>query len=924
MRTLDDALLAEQKKYELDYVLRMTFTLDADEVVLEKDVIKKLNHLEEPWQINAKEVKFDNSDSYFTSKSLKGYKAVIEYGLRAKGGPLYSAASPMWVTGQQMGSIPGELECELTMLGIPDMMDEDTALEDYIPSENREHRDSGEETTQETDYTLIKEIELTESLPYARVSFQLKTSSASGVAYGRVYKNGAAIGTIRSNGTVEYQTFSEDFTGWSAGDLIQIYAKISNASYIASVKGMEIYSVDAAIYKTTKTILIEIAGATLPCFSHCQAFPIVFDSEDSLIDTYCPKDGIRFFEGSTRLAAFRRALEFCGCACRFGHDGKIHIFVPTVSGECYDSEYDMTEGQHTFFGQYYRETLVMPNFIIVKSLKDDDPQYSGEAVDTDSFAKIPKKKSFRMSLESDAQAGEIAQVILARAQLHSEAGIVEVPLNCGSELFDYVKVNDLEREGVSRIGNIGWLRRRAEPERNIYHMRFGFGDPPIVRSTREMYRALEKMGAHFERLTVKDAYIENLLVENIDAYWIDDEGNIDSSQMTPDFLDNIPQGEHYGLYKRMHLDASELYFVSNTIYTLRLPGEAVAKLWKSTEAPLFPETKDLWIDTNYTPNKVMRWSGSEWQELPAADVADLEKGIFIREVKETSLTADGLVMLHKVDTSGEFDLLYKADMSAHHLLLSAVIQSSSYRTSSDAEKTTWNAKVKTFVQASPPAGAGMGDLWFDSDDGYKVYRWTGAAWVTVQDGEITELRTDIEAGNIALSSLTTISGQWYNQSGLLMNAAYGIRLYGGQVAFSTHPSYADALNNTNIQVYAGTDGKLYAGAGAVALSSLGVKVKGAKLTLQDSAGGHSASLYVGTDGYLHAVAWTLLTSHLRPYGGLVRNIGSFYPYRYGNVFGDPVLTSTPLGGTVEGQVRATLGGSGDIKIYSNGAWRTNT
>ena len=49
---------------------------------------------------------------------------------------------------------------------------------------------------------------------------------------------------------------------------------------------------------------------------------------------------------------------------------------------------------------------------------------------------------------------------------------------------------------------------------------------------------------------------------------------------------------------------------------------------------------------------------------------------------------------------------------------------------------TADGKVTTFVQAAAPTAEGVGDLWMDSDDGNKLYRWSGSAWVAVQDTAI--------------------------------------------------------------------------------------------------------------------------------------------------------------------------------------------
>lgn len=52
----------------------------------------------------------------------------------------------------------------------------------------------------------------------------------------------------------------------------------------------------------------------------------------------------------------------------------------------------------------------------------------------------------------------------------------------------------------------------------------------------------------------------------------------------------------------------------------------------------------------------------------------------------------------------------------------------------DSAKTTADSKAKTFFQASAPADVGVGNLWYDTDDGYKRYRADGSAWVAVPVG----------------------------------------------------------------------------------------------------------------------------------------------------------------------------------------------
>ena len=49
---------------------------------------------------------------------------------------------------------------------------------------------------------------------------------------------------------------------------------------------------------------------------------------------------------------------------------------------------------------------------------------------------------------------------------------------------------------------------------------------------------------------------------------------------------------------------------------------------------------------------------------------------------------------------------------------------------------TADGKIETFFQATPPTASGYGDIWFDTDDGYRIYTWNGSAWVDSQDTDI--------------------------------------------------------------------------------------------------------------------------------------------------------------------------------------------
>ena len=50
-----------------------------------------------------------------------------------------------------------------------------------------------------------------------------------------------------------------------------------------------------------------------------------------------------------------------------------------------------------------------------------------------------------------------------------------------------------------------------------------------------------------------------------------------------------------------------------------------------------------------------------------------------------------------------------------------------------------NSKIKSYYQNDAPTGGTYveGDLWFELDNGNKAYRWSGSAWVAVQDTKVT-------------------------------------------------------------------------------------------------------------------------------------------------------------------------------------------
>jgi len=111
-----------------------------------------------------------------------------------------------------------------------------------IASDTLQFSNDTERHTASATYVKLKEILINEAINAVRIKFDLKVSAGSGIyVYGRIYKNGVAMGTERSTTSTSYVTFSEDFAGpFVAGDLIQLYGR-KDTVYECYVRNLRLY-----------------------------------------------------------------------------------------------------------------------------------------------------------------------------------------------------------------------------------------------------------------------------------------------------------------------------------------------------------------------------------------------------------------------------------------------------------------------------------------------------------------------------------------------------------------------------------------------------------------------------------------------------------------------------------------------------------
>lgn len=103
----------------------------------------------------------------------------------------------------------------------------------------------------------------------------------------------------------------------------------------------------------------------------------------------------------------------------------------------------------------------------------------------------------------------------------------------------------------------------------------------------------------------------------------------------------------------------------------------------------------------------------------------------------------------------------------------------------DAGKVSFDARalgaISTYYLASPPTGAQQGDLWVDTDDGNKLYRYDGVAWVSIRDNGITQAVQDAAGAAAAVDGkITTYAQDNPPGGGTVGVPQVGVNLSGGE------------------------------------------------------------------------------------------------------------------------------------------------
>ena len=267
------------------------------------------------------------------------------------------------------------------------------------------------------------------------------------------------------------------------GDLQMVFSLAGLFNIWGLQEATEPYLPDRVNTTTVKGHLDALAGATMTGFTTYPAHTITYDSgyDDSIIDTFTPKDAFRVGKGESRLSVFRKLIGYTKDKARIENDAgtaTVHIFLPTTTGASYDYEYNdaLDSANHNFFSKSTRTRLVLPNKVVVKNHPDHTDSFSGEDTDAASFAALGSSKyitkTYYVRAASNAECALIAEARMQAFQLAAERGAGRAPLNVGQELFDYIKITD-SAASDTRIGNIGAIIENYRPGTFEFEFRFG-------------------------------------------------------------------------------------------------------------------------------------------------------------------------------------------------------------------------------------------------------------------------------------------------------------------------------------------------------------------------------------------------------------------------------------------------------------------
>ena len=198
--------------------------------------------------------------------------------------------------------------------------------------------------------------------------------------------------------------------------------------------------------------------------------------------------------------------------------------------------------------------------------------------------------------------------------------------------------------------------------------------------------------------------------------------------------------------------------LSTSITSLTATVNTKNKTYRQAAAPTSGMTAgDVWYDSDDS-NKPYRYSGTAWIATEdtriAANAAAITAEQTARANADTALASRATALEAIVNSATDGNAALKARIASEESARAS--GDSAISTTVTSLTATVNTKTKTYLQAAAPtSGMTAGDIWYDSDDGNKPYRYSGTAWVQVDDTRIAANAAAITAEQTARANADT-------------------------------------------------------------------------------------------------------------------------------------------------------------------------
>ena len=189
--------------------------------------------------------------------------------------------------------------------------------------------------------------------------------------------------------------------------------------------------------------------------------------------------------------------------------------------------------------------------------------------------------------------------------------------------------------------------------------------------------------------------------------------------------------------------------------TAQATANSKNKITPSATAPTSPSTGDQWIDTA-NGNIIKVWNGSAWVAYQDTAIASAQT------TANSALTAANGKNTNYYQpaqpTGGTYikgDLWFDTDDGYKCYTYTG----SAWQLTQDAAGAlaTASTKNQTFIQGTAPTAVTVGDLWIDTANGNQLKRWSGSAWVDVRDATIATAQSAATTAQATADGKNTVT-----------------------------------------------------------------------------------------------------------------------------------------------------------------------